>query len=652
MAAKQLPERPNLEQLKRQAKELLHAARANGPGALAAFPALPAFAHALRRRARRQTARAPRRPVGDRPRVRIRLLERASRARRGADARLRRRRGSSSRPRPTAEWIAPSGCSRCIRGSRRELPRGAAARRRAQSSAQLAATRRAHAERGGPRGWEPLHYVCYTAVGARSAARAGLVAIARRLIALGADPDALPVAASRRATARALGRRVRRPVAAARGSAARSGRRSDDGVTLPLAAAAGNVAALELLLAHGADVNQPWATDGAAPLYAILTGARRPWRALAARARRRSRSGVRRERRDAAARRRGELGRRDRRAAREPWRRRHAPRERRPHAVRGGGAERQPGRRGLAAGARRASSFRRGSARRRLQPRRRGGGALLAARPELRGEIGPEHYTAMHQAAERDDTRALEVMLDCGFDPNRRDERIGKTALHSAAMAGWPDAVGLLLAHGASVRCAIANSTRRRSCGPQRYRVRAAGKGPRSRRAPAARCGIASGVAAGARARRGDLRDRQRVEGSRSRQRGPVKGRQRGSVASSQAVAGHSGRTVRTQRCQRSTFFGRGSDERHGRVEHDGNDPPPNDVERQRFHEPHGDQHCGNAADGQPDRRRSDIAPGANEPHCRQDTRECTRSHHDWKRCAGVHPEQAEKDQEHVRRRY
>jgi len=42
-------------------------------------------------------------------------------------------------------------------------------------------------------------------------------------------------------------------------------------------------------------------------------------------------------------------------------------------------------------------------------------------------------------------------MLASGFDPNRPDAGIGKTALHSAAMEGWPDAVRVLLAHGASV---------------------------------------------------------------------------------------------------------------------------------------------------------------------------------------------------------
>jgi ankyrin repeat protein len=42
-------------------------------------------------------------------------------------------------------------------------------------------------------------------------------------------------------------------------------------------------------------------------------------------------------------------------------------------------------------------------------------------------------------------------MLASGFDPNRPDTGIGKTVLHTAAMEGWPEAVRVLLAHGASV---------------------------------------------------------------------------------------------------------------------------------------------------------------------------------------------------------
>jgi ankyrin repeat protein len=77
--------------------------------------------------------------------------------------------------------------------------------------------------------------------------------------------------------------------------------------------------------------------------------------------------------------------------------------------------------------------------------------AMLEAHPDLRSAIGPEHYAAFYRAAERNDTKALEVMLACGFDPNRGDESIGKTVLHAAAMEGWTDAVRVLLAHGASV---------------------------------------------------------------------------------------------------------------------------------------------------------------------------------------------------------
>src|SRR5262245_48757979 len=46
MTATQLPDHPNLDQLKRQAKDLLHSARANDPAALGRFRILPAFANA------------------------------------------------------------------------------------------------------------------------------------------------------------------------------------------------------------------------------------------------------------------------------------------------------------------------------------------------------------------------------------------------------------------------------------------------------------------------------------------------------------------------------------------------------------------------------------------------------------------------------
>ncbi|HEY4299921.1 MAG TPA: hypothetical protein VGM73_03535 [Candidatus Didemnitutus sp.] len=44
MTTSQLPERPNLEQLKRQAKDLLQSARQHDPAALGRFQILPAYA--------------------------------------------------------------------------------------------------------------------------------------------------------------------------------------------------------------------------------------------------------------------------------------------------------------------------------------------------------------------------------------------------------------------------------------------------------------------------------------------------------------------------------------------------------------------------------------------------------------------------------
>src|SRR5439155_19592581 len=50
----------------------------------------------------------------------------------------------------------------------------------------------------------------------------------------------------------------------------------NDGVTLAPAASAGDIPVLEALLAHGANVDQRWATDGSTALYAILNWSRTP----------------------------------------------------------------------------------------------------------------------------------------------------------------------------------------------------------------------------------------------------------------------------------------------------------------------------------------------------------------------------------------
>jgi len=76
--------------------------------------------------------------------------------------------------------------------------------------------------------------------------------------------------------------------------------------------------------------------------------------------------------------------------------------------------------------------------------------SLLKEHPNLRNELRPEHHLMMHTPAERGDAQTLETMLQCGFDPNVKDSN-GVEALHRASMGGHAEAVKVLLAKGASV---------------------------------------------------------------------------------------------------------------------------------------------------------------------------------------------------------
>jgi ankyrin repeat protein len=211
---------------------------------------------------------------------------------------------------------------------------------------------------------------------------------------------------------------------------------------------------LEALLAHGANVDQAWATDGAPALYAILGWSHTPegavWllehgadpnavfpangeTALHAVARAWDVPLA-----EAMAARGADLGRR-RTDGRTPYAVAQLNGNR---AVadwllaRGVSPEVSPVDRLVAA----CSRGDRGAAQ-----------GMLAGEPGLTEQLTEDHYLAFHLAAERGDVPALDAMLASGFDPNRPDLSIGKTALHSAAMAGWPDAVRLLLERGASV---------------------------------------------------------------------------------------------------------------------------------------------------------------------------------------------------------
>ena len=457
MAARQLPERPNLEQLKRQAKDLLYDARARKSAALARFRTLPAFAD---------------KPEGDPALISIALHDAQSVIAReyGFDSwtALREHVEELTLEFDAAlhQFLEAASDGRPDRAERLLALHPGIARASFHAALllgdatviekQLVAHPALATEPGGPRGWEPLHYVCHTAVGARTKPReAGLVAIARRLMTLGADSNLrfpwLHHGVHRRVLWGAVCAVRSLPLAAA---LLEAGADPSEGVTLPLAAADGNVAALDLLLSHGVDVNRPWATDGSAPLYAILH-----WAKTSAGVRWLLEHGA--DPDPVFA----ENGETPLHAVAASWdaglaealvdrgadlaRRRGDGRT--PYAV----AELNGNRaladwltaRGAAGDLSAADRFVAACSRGDIMTAQ----SMLVRHPDLRNEIGPEHYGAFYRAAERNDTQALEAMLACGFDANHPDESIGKTALHVAAMEGWPDTVRVLLAHGASV---------------------------------------------------------------------------------------------------------------------------------------------------------------------------------------------------------
>ena len=455
-APRPLPDSPDLEQLRKQAKDLLRAARAGDPTALTRFRVLPSLAHA----GADELARAPL-ALHDAQSVIARehgfpswnaLRERVEELTLGIDDAVR-------------ELVEAATDGRAARAERLLAlhPRIAGASFHAALVLGDVATAESHLARrpelareaGGPRGWEPLHYACYDSLANSSVADAnGLVAIARRLLELGADPNTrFPW----------LHHGVRRPVLWGSTRVTRllplaallleSGADPNDGVTLPMAASAGDVATLDLLYAHGTNPNQPWATDGSATLYAILHWTRTPngvqwllehgadpdpvfaangetplhvaaakWDVALVESLVQRGADVSRRRADG----------------------------RTPYAIAELNGNREIADWLRAHGApddllpvdRLVAACGRGD--------RAAAETLLAERPALRDEITDAHYATLHRAAEQGDVAVLALLLDCGFDPSRGDAEIGKTALHSAAMAGRPDSVRLLLARGAS----------------------------------------------------------------------------------------------------------------------------------------------------------------------------------------------------------
>jgi len=192
MTTRQLPPRPSVEQLKRQAKELLHAAQAKDPSALARFRALPAFS-----------------TISDAELARLLL------ALHDAQSVIAREHGFDSwnalRERveeltlefgaAVTQFIEAATDERADRAERLLVLHPDIASANFHTALllgdastieeTLTANPALATQPGGPRDWEPLLYLCHDSLRPdTSARRDGLVVIARRLIALGADPNA------------------------------------------------------------------------------------------------------------------------------------------------------------------------------------------------------------------------------------------------------------------------------------------------------------------------------------------------------------------------------------------------------------------------------------------------------------------------------
>ncbi len=450
-----LPFRPNLEQLKNQAKSLLRAARVHDASALTRFRILPAFATAS--------------PD---------YLSRAGLALHDAQSVIAREHGFPSwqalreevETRTLSFAAAADEFVRCATGGAHEragrlLALHPAIRTSSLHAAlvlgdpdgvraRLDANPALVSQPGGPLQWAPLLYTCHTCLHRLDPSILdGLVAIARDLCARGADPNAeyhwqwhpeLP----RTVLWAAVCFIGHLPLAEVLLDA---GANPTDGVTIHIAGGGGNVAALELLhrhganpdgvpggvpplvhmltwstdptgvrwlLEHGADPNLPWGADGESPIHV----AARRWDEAMVDVLVRHGADVHRRRADGrTALALAELHGNTAIAARL--------------LALGAHEEMSPLDRFVAACAR----GDRGAA-----------SAMLDAHPELRSELRPEHHRLLHRFAESGNVEVLRAMLASGFDVDARDaDQV--TPLHRAASSGHPDAVRVLLDGGADI---------------------------------------------------------------------------------------------------------------------------------------------------------------------------------------------------------
>ncbi len=455
MPTRELPARPNLEHLKKLAKALLDGARARDPEALARFAILPSLAgkstaeiaaaeialHDAQSAIAREHGFASWNALREEVEARTLTFEAA------ADDFVRCAAAGATGRAERLLALHPAIASATLQAA---IVLGDAA----AVEARLARDPGLATNAGGPDQWEPLLYACHTSMCQGNPARlAGLVAIARRLVALGGNPNAeyhwnwhpeLP----RTALWASVCVVSHLPLAEALLDA---GANPTDGVTGHISSGGGNVAALDLLqrygfnpngipggvpplvymmtwadtaaglhwlLAHGADPNLAWGTDGEAPLHV----AARRWDVATLDALVAHGADVSKRRADGAT----------------------------PHTIAALYGNETMAAWLLAHGAldeltpvqRFMSACARGD--------RAAAKAMLSAHPGLSSELRPEDHQMLHRPAERGDAAVLDTMLSCGFDVDARDKD-NVTPLHRAAMGGFPEAVRVLIAHGADL---------------------------------------------------------------------------------------------------------------------------------------------------------------------------------------------------------